>query len=174
MTLRQITAFATAFLLLATSAFAQMSPQPKGVAFQQSAPASASSQPTDPDSEIKAIREVLAESAAAWNRGDLETYMKAYWNSPDTTFAGGARLTRGYQSTLTVYKQGYQSPGHEMGKLDYPDIAPQFLCADTALVRGLWHLRLSTGKEPHGIFTLIMKKFPEGWRIIHDHSSVGE
>lgn len=179
MTARHTSAFATALLLLATAAFAQTPHSPTRVAFQQpaqqpTATAPASAQPADPDAETKAIRDVLTRSAEAWNRGDLETYMKAYWNSPETTFAGGARITRGYDQTLAVYKQGYQSPGHEMGKLDYPDITPQFLCADTALVRGKWHLRMTTGKEPHGVFSLLMKKFPEGWRIIHDHSSVGE
>ena len=114
------------------------------------------------------------KSADAWNRGDLETYMQAYWNSPETTFAGGARLTTGYAQTLEQYKKGYTGPGKEMGKLDYPDITPQFLCADTALVRGRWHLKMTSGKEPHGVFSLIMKKLPEGWRIIHDHSSAGE
>ena len=179
MNLRQIAAFAAALLFVATSAFAQQPKRPLLVALQHpaapaSAPAPAASQTADSDAETKAIREVLTRSAEAWNRADLETYVQAYWKSPDTTFVGGARLTRGYENILAVYKQGYLSPGHEMGKLDYPDITPQFLCSDTALVRGKWHLRLSTGKEPHGIFTLIMKKFPEGWRIIHDHSSVGE
>ena len=177
---------ALSVLLLAATVFAQTAPaKPKAALQPPSSPQAATpptgpakpadcATPADPEQETKAIRDALTKSAEAWNRGDLATYMQAYWNSPETTFAGGATITRGYDNTLAAYKKGYQAPGKEMGKLDYPDISPQFLCADTALVRGKWHLKLSTGKEPHGVFTLIMKKFPEGWRIIHDHSSVGE
>jgi ketosteroid isomerase-like protein len=30
---------------------------------------------------------------------------------------------------------------------------------------------MNDGKTPHGLFTLIFKRFPEGWRIVHDHTS---
>ncbi|HWR36604.1 MAG TPA: nuclear transport factor 2 family protein [Clostridia bacterium] len=120
--------------------------------------------------EQQAIRNALNSSTAEWNKGSLEGYMEIYWNSPDVTFGGGASFTKGYQQILDHYRRIYQSPGREMGKLDFPEINVNFLSADTALVRGRWHLRLTT-REPHGVFTLIMRKFPEGWKIIHDHSS---
>lgn len=27
------------------------------------------------------------------------------------------------------------------------------------------------GANPHGVFTLVMRRMPDGWRVIHDHSS---
>jgi ketosteroid isomerase-like protein len=27
------------------------------------------------------------------------------------------------------------------------------------------------GKTPHGLFTLLFRKFPDGWKIVHDHTS---
>ncbi len=124
-----------------------------------------------PDNDRQAILSVLEASAAEWNRGSVEGSMRAYWNSPDVTFSSGANTIKGYNATLDRYKRRYQAPDHEMGQLDYRDISIDLLCPDTAFVRGFWHLKQSGGKEPHGVFTLLMKKFPEGWRIVHDHSS---
>jgi ketosteroid isomerase-like protein len=118
-----------------------------------------------------AIRKVLDDQAAAWNRGDLNGYMAGYWHSPDLTFFGGDSITKGWEPTLERYKSRYQSGGREMGKLDFSEVSVAMLGSDAALVRGRWHLKMSDGKEPKGVFTLIMKRMPEGWRIVHDHSS---
>ena len=117
------------------------------------------------------IPEVLNQQAEAWNRGDLEGYMRGYWNSPELTFFSGATVTRGWQPTLERYRKRYQGEGKEMGKLEFSDITIQPLARRVALVRGRWRLTLSSGKQPNGLFTLMMRRFPEGWRITHDHSS---
>ena len=72
------------------------------------------------------------------------------------------------------YKATYQSPGHEMGKLEFSNLRVEALGADAAFVRGEWHLTMSDGKTPHGLFTLVFRKFPDGWKIVHDHTSVAE
>lgn len=43
------------------------------------------------------IRKVIQDQADAWNRGDIEGYMRGYWNSEETLFISGGNLTRGYQ-----------------------------------------------------------------------------
>jgi beta-aspartyl-peptidase (threonine type) len=103
--------------------------------------------------------------------------MARYWNSPELTFFSGANVTMGWEGTLERYRKRYQSEGHEMGKLDFAELNIQPLGREAALVRGAWHLTLAEGKtekEPHGRFTLIFRKFPEGWRIVHDHTSAAE
>jgi len=117
------------------------------------------------------IRDMLQQQAAAWNRHDLEAVMAAYWNSPKLTFFSGATATTGWAATLERYRQRYQSSGADMGKLDFSELVVEQLGPDSAFVRGHWHLTMPDGKEPHGLFTLILRKLPEGWRIIHDHSS---
>jgi ketosteroid isomerase-like protein len=57
-----------------------------------------------------------------------------------------------------------------MGTLSFSDLQVQFLGPDSAFVRGQFHLAMPDGKQPRGLFTLIFRKFPEGWRIIHDHT----
>ena len=117
------------------------------------------------------IQAILRSQVEAWNRHDLEAFMAGYWNSPTLTFFSGASETQGWQATLERYRKNYQSENAEMGKLEFSDLQIEMLGAQSALVRGKFHLTLSNGKQPHGLFTLIFREFPEGWRIVHDHSS---
>ena len=124
------------------------------------------------DSSQKAtITRVLQEQVEAWNRGDLEGFMAGYWNSPELTFFSGAHESKGWQAALDRYKRSYQGAGHEMGKLEFSNLRIETLGPEAAFVRGEFHLTMSDGKTPHGLFTLIFRKFPEGWKIVHDHSA---
>jgi beta-aspartyl-peptidase (threonine type) len=123
------------------------------------------------DSGRTAIREVIEQQQAAWNRHDLEGFMAGYWNSPELTFFSGAHESKGWQAALDRYKKNYQGAGHEMGRLEFANLRIEMLGPEAAFVRGEFHLTMSDGKTPHGLFTLIFRKFPEGWKIIHDHSA---
>ena len=120
------------------------------------------------------VEQVLRTQQDAWNRHDLDAFMAGYWNSADLTFFSGAKITTGWAATLERYRKTYQSEGREMGKLEFSDLNIQPLATDAAFVRGAWHLTMSDGKSPHGLFTLVFRKFPEGWKIIHDHTSAAE
>jgi uncharacterized protein (TIGR02246 family) len=117
-----------------------------------------------------AIKQVLNDQVAAWNKGDLEGFMKGYWKSPDLTFFSGATKTEGWQGTLERYIKKYRADGKEMGKLTFSELKVEVLGPDSAFVRGRFQLEM--GKEkPSGLFTLIFKKTADGWRIVHDHTS---
>jgi beta-aspartyl-peptidase (threonine type) len=120
------------------------------------------------------IERVLATQQDAWNHHDLDAFMAGYWNSADLTFFSGAKQTSGWQATLDRYKAKYASPGHEMGTLEFSALHVEMLGPEAAFVRGAWHLTMPDGKTPHGLFTLIFRKFPDGWKIIHDHTSAAE
>lgn len=120
------------------------------------------------------VQQVMEKQVNAWNHHDLEAFMAGYWNSPDLTFFSGAKQTSGWQATLERYQKTYQSEGREMGKLEFSDLNIQPLGTDSAFVRGAWHLTMSDGKTPHGLFTLVFRKFPDGWKIVHDHTSAAE
>jgi len=127
------------------------------------------------DSAVKAaVEKVLHLQQDAWNHGDLEGFMSGYWNSPELTFFSGAKMSSGWRATIERYRKTYQGEGREMGHLEFSDLNVQVLSADAAFVRGAWELTLSDGKKPHGLFTLVFRKFPEGWRIVHDHTSKAE
>jgi ketosteroid isomerase-like protein len=120
------------------------------------------------------VEHVLRVQQEAWNRHDLEAFMAGYWNSPELTFFSGAKKHDGWQAAMDRYRAAYASPGHEMGKLEFSGLRIEMLGADAAFVRGAWLLTMSDGKMPHGLFTLVFKKFPEGWKIVHDHTSSAE
>jgi beta-aspartyl-peptidase (threonine type) len=116
------------------------------------------------------VRTVLDNQVAAWNKGDLEGFMAGYWNSPELSFFSGSDVTSGWQQTLDRYKKRYRSEGREMGKLKFSDLQIKPAGNDAAWVRGRWNL--VTSKESlGGLFTLIFQRMPDGWRIVHDHTS---
>ena len=119
-----------------------------------------------------AIKHVLVSQVEAWNHGQLEAYMNGYWHSPDLTFYSGATVTKGWEPTLERYRRRYQSGGNQMGHLDFQDLDIDLLSRRSAVATGKWQLTMSDGKKPHGLFTLIFKRFQEGWRIVHDHTSI--
>jgi ketosteroid isomerase-like protein len=123
------------------------------------------------DAARTAIRGVIVDQQAAWNRHDLEGFMAGYWNSPELTFFSAAHESNGWQAALDRYKKNYQGADHEMGTLEFANLRIEMLGPDAAFVRGEFHLKMSDGKTPHGLFTLVFRKFPEGWKIVHDHSA---
>jgi hypothetical protein len=132
-------------------------------------PAFASEKETSKEQQA-AIRKVLDDQVVSWNKGNLEGFMAGYWNSAELSFSSGKDKTRGWQATFDRYKKRYQSEGREMGKLSFSELEIDMLCPESAFVRGRWKL-VQSKETPEGLFTLIFKKFPEGWRIVHDHTS---
>jgi len=125
-------------------------------------------------SDETTIRQLLDKQVAAWNRHDLEGFMAGYWDSPQLTFFSGGTVTTGWQPTLERYRKRYQAEGREMGTLRFADLRVESLGPGEAFVRGAYELTMSSGKKPHGLFTLVLRKLPEGWRIVHDHTSSAE
>ncbi|MEO8025770.1 MAG: nuclear transport factor 2 family protein [Bryobacteraceae bacterium] len=121
------------------------------------------------DSPDAAIRGVLEKQSAAWNRGDVETFVTFY--APDATFVGET-VTRGSGQLLERYKKRYPTRGR-MGKLTFSDVEVRMLGADNALVIGKWHLErdAASGGPVGGIYSLVFVRSPGGWRILHDHTS---
>jgi ketosteroid isomerase-like protein len=116
-----------------------------------------------------AILKVLEEQTAAWNRGDVEAFMQGYWNSPEMTFVSGDNVTKGWQPTLERYKKNYDSRA-KMGVLTFSGLEIKIISKDAAVVLGNWALQREND-NPKGKFTLIFRRFKDGWRVVHDHTS---
>lgn len=114
------------------------------------------------------IREVLDKQVEAWNSKDLEGFMQGYWRSPELTFYSGGTIVSGWEQTLSRYRNRYQSNGNKMGHLEFADIRIEMLGPDAAFARGRFILKMP---DSTGLFTLTFRKFSNGWKIIHDHTS---
>ena len=125
-----------------------------------------------PKDKTKIEREIVAvmdAQTAAWNRGDIDGFMIGYWNSDDLVFASGDNVTQGWRPTLDRYKKNYDTRD-KMGTLRFSDLRVNVLSKDAAVVLGSWSLARAKD-NPKGKFTLIFRKFKDGWRIVHDHTS---
>lgn len=117
----------------------------------------------------KAIRQVMADQAAAWNRGSIDDFMKGYWNNDSLVFVGKSGPTYGYGQTLTGYKQHYDTPD-KMGKLFFTLLSIKELSPEYCFVVGKWLLKRKAG-DVGGTYTLLFRKIGGRWQIVVDHTS---
>jgi ketosteroid isomerase-like protein len=124
-----------------------------------------------------AIRAAVQSQVDAWNRADIPGFMKTYEQSPETTFIG-SNIGKGYEKILERYQKNY-STREQMGTLTFNDLQVRMLpgsCgkAEFAVVTGRFHLERSQkgeAKKDDGIFSLVWRKGPQGWKIVLDHTS---
>jgi ketosteroid isomerase-like protein len=118
---------------------------------------------------VSEIQSVLSAQQDAWNRGDIDAFMNGYARSASTVFVSEDEVRRGWETVREKYLAKY-SDRVKMGTLSFSEIEVTMLSTDAAVVLGRWRLKRAND-EPHGWFTLIFKRLPEGWRIVHDHTS---
>jgi uncharacterized protein (TIGR02246 family) len=116
-----------------------------------------------------AIRQVLTDQTASWNKGNIDDFMKGYWNSDSLMFIGQNGVTYGYENTLMNYKKNY-SNADKMGTLTFDLIKVQRLSPEYYFVVGKWHLTRNAG-DVGGHYNLLFRKIKGQWFIIADHSS---
>jgi ketosteroid isomerase-like protein len=125
--------------------------------------------PTASEVDTRAIASVLQKQTADWNRGDIPAFMAGYWKSPDTEFENDSGIFQGWDDVLKHYEANYPNKA-AMGHLTFSDLEIHVLSIDSAYVIGKY--RLDREKDhPQGVFTLIFRKFPRGWRIVNDHTT---
>lgn len=132
-----------------------------------------------PSADEKEIRAVLEKQVTAWNKGDLDGFMAGYWADDKLTFVSGGGITNGWTKTKERYEKRYKSEGSEMGKLTFSELHVETFSPTAAMMRGKFELVFEKEKDDakktaRGRFTLILRKFPEGWKITHDHTSAEE
>jgi ketosteroid isomerase-like protein len=123
-------------------------------------------QTTNPVGQIEAV---LQAQQQAWNRGDIDGFMNGYARSTSTVFVSEDTVRRGWKTVRDRYREKYFNRA-KMGILTFSALEITLLCPNAAVVLGGWKLERAKD-QPHGRFTLIFKRLPEGWRIVHDHTS---
>jgi ketosteroid isomerase-like protein len=123
-------------------------------------------QPADRD----AVKGVLEHQANAWNQGDLEGYMRGYAQADWIVFTSGSKIRRGWQETHDAFQKKYAQNPAAMGKLVFEVLSIDPIGADGAVVLGNWTLTNSPS-DGRGVFSVVLERRPDGWKIIHDHTS---
>lgn len=121
--------------------------------------------------EAKAIRAMMDNQVADWNRGDMDAFVKSYKNSPDILFMG-AQIAKGYDQMVVRYRTAYSTP-EKMGKLTFSMLEVQPLDAHFATVTGHFHLDRTPagGGNAGGHFLLVVEKTLDGWKIVRDSTT---
>jgi len=113
---------------------------------------------------------LLKEQDAARSRGDLDGFMKYYDSTGELVFIGSSGPIRSSQVMKDGYEERYKKGKSDFGKLSFSDLEVEELAPGLARAWGKWLVEQKDQKLS-GWFSLIWKKTPAGWRIIHDHSS---
>ncbi len=121
--------------------------------------------------DTSAVTDVIQTQAAAWNRGDLAAFMAGYAKTDHLVFTSGGHVRKGWQDAFDHYQAKYATDPKAMGHLVFAITQIDPIGTDAAVVLGTWSLTESVAPG-HGVFSLVFERRPEGWRIIHDHTSV--
>jgi ketosteroid isomerase-like protein len=120
--------------------------------------------------DVAQITGLLEHQRQAWNRGDLPGYMDGYARTPALVFTSGAKIRRGWQATMDSYQRRYGGDRRGMGQLSFENVEVQNVGPDGAVALGRWRLT-GTPQAGSGVFSVVLERRPEGWRIVHDHTS---
>jgi ketosteroid isomerase-like protein len=121
---------------------------------------------------VTEVRVALERQVREWNAGNLAGFMETYAKAEHTRFASGGNVSLGWQTVFDRYRNKYNDR-IAMGTLTFSDLEITVIGPDAALAFGRWRLKREKD-EPEGLFTLVFRKTPEGWRIVHDHTSSAE
>lgn len=121
------------------------------------------------DKDKTSILNILDRQTKDWNIGDIDAFMKGYWNNDSLMFIGKSGVTYGYQNTLNNYKKNYKG-ADQMGKLTFNILEVKRISKDCYFVVGKWFLKRNAG-DVGGHYTLVFRKINNEWVIVSDHSS---
>jgi ketosteroid isomerase-like protein len=116
-----------------------------------------------------AILKMLEAQETAWNNGNLETFMKGYWQNDSLLFIGKNGPKYGFNTTLENYKKGYPDTAR-MGKFTSTILSMKKLSKEYYFIVGKWYLKRTVG-DVSGHYTLLIRKINGEWVIVADHSS---
>jgi uncharacterized protein (TIGR02246 family) len=143
-----------------------------GLAACQSAskPTTAPTPRPDAATLTKELAAQLERGAGDWNRGDLEGFLSDYAPDSSTTFVDGRRARHGFDFIRRNYEPWF-APNARRDSLRFEAVEARSLSPTLALVTARYILHRSDSTTSSGPFTLVMERRPDGWKILHDHTS---
>jgi hypothetical protein len=129
------------------------------------------SSPSSPSialSEEDEIRDIIREESRCWNEHDLNGYMNLFWRSPSLVAMIDGKQLMGWDKLMSAYRDGY-TDSSKMGFVALERIATQRLESDLFLALSWFTIHQETGDHP-AADSIILRRFPEGWKIVSVHS----
>lgn len=117
------------------------------------------------------LKDIVHKQQVAWNDGNIDGFMEAYWKSEKLTFSSRGETRRGWEKTRQKYKQSYPDKA-TMGRLTFSNLEVDPIGEEVAIMLGDW--KIAGDKPAEGNFSLVWKRIDGQWVIIHDHSSSRE
>lgn len=120
--------------------------------------------------ELEIVKVVLVQEKA-WNNGDLEGYLKGFKDSPDTIFMA-RQISRGFAQISEDYRHNYPNRTL-MGQLSFSELEAHPVSDTLAICLGRYHLDRGRkdGGPADGMFSLVLEKTSDGWKIVLDHTN---
>ena len=115
------------------------------------------------------IQVLLDESAASWNRGDLDGHLAD--NADSISFMTKRGPIVGKSRTADALRRSFFRDGKPLQQLRFEQVTIRRLGDGHALVVGRFVLEGGGQPEHSGWFSTVWERRAEGWRVIHDHSS---
>ncbi|HEY5056961.1 MAG TPA: DUF4440 domain-containing protein, partial [Acidobacteriaceae bacterium] len=117
------------------------------------------------------VVKVIVGQEKAWNAGDIEGFVNNYKDSPETIFIG-RQVDKGYKEILEDYRRDYTTRA-SMGNLTYSELEVTPLSDRFAICTGRYHLDRGKrdGGPADGMFSLVLEKTAQGWKIVLDHTT---
>lgn len=112
----------------------------------------------------------FARSAAAWNGGELDRFVGDYARDSLTGFVSRGHVHHGYDWIRQNYAPSF-APGARRDSLRFEEFEVRPLGSAVALVTARFVLFREGRTTASGPFTLVMERRPDGWKILHDHTS---
>jgi len=118
--------------------------------------------------DATALERLLLATTDEWNRGNLDGFIAPY--ADNCTFMTAAGPV-GREAMVRRYREKYFAGGRPLQALRFEDLGVRLLGSDHALMTGRFLLSGGGLSDQSGRFTLVWVRTPQGWRILHDHSS---
>jgi len=116
------------------------------------------------------VYDIVKQQQEAWNRGDLDGFLSHYDMSEDITFYSDDKVSKGWVALNDRYRRRYGGGAAAMGQLAFDELSTVRLTEDAVLMQGRWTTN-GTPNAGTGLFTILIRKTDNGWKIVHDHTS---
>ena len=131
--------------------------------------------PPPPPLTSAEVQQFVRDYASATNSADASKIMAMVLRDPTVSSISGGRIDRGWEAMQVSVNAGLEQRKGNI-ELDNVDVTPLSAEAAVAMgtlkVRGIHHVGNMIVDNLPAAFTIVVKRTPDGLRLVHEHYSV--